>query len=305
MIIKQFDILGLGCVAVDDILRVPAWPEHDTKIRVTHYDRQCGGLTANALVAASRFGARCAFAGNLGHDADSAFVRQSLTQENINLDHIPPNSTARPIHSFIIVDESKETRTILFHLEGSLGADRELPSEEIIASSRVLFVDHYGIEGMIRASKIARSLGIPVVADLERNEWAGFDELLSLADHLIVSMKFARKLSGCSSPSAIAHKLFGPGKKVVVVTGGEEGCWYMDESRMVTHQKAFPVKVVDTTGCGDVFHGVYSAALAQEATLPERIRLAAAAAACKALHPGAQKGSPTRAEVDSFLNARG
>ncbi|MEY4393820.1 MAG: hypothetical protein RL595_1069 [Planctomycetota bacterium] len=301
---KKFDILGLGCVAVDDLLRVPAWPEPDTKVRLKHYDRQCGGLTANALVSAARFGAKCAFAGNLGHDPDSEFVRSTLIAEGINLEHIPVESSAKPIHSFIVVDESKDTRTILFHLEGSLGASTNAPSEEVILSSKVLFVDHYGIEGMIRAAKIARANGIPVVADLERNEWPGFEELLALTDHLIVSMKFARKLSGCSSPGAIAHKLFTPGKKVVVVTGGEEGCWFLDETRQLGLQKAFQVKAVDTTGCGDVFHGVYAATLAQGATLQERLRLASAAAAMKALHPGAQRGSPTKSQVDDFLKTQ-
>jgi ribokinase len=59
--------------------------------------------------------------------------------------------------------------------------------------------------------------------------------------------------------------------------------------------------VVDTTGCGDTFHGVYAAELARETGLPERIRRASAAAAIKAGHRGAQKGIPTRAAVDQFF----
>ncbi|MFZ4608239.1 MAG: PfkB family carbohydrate kinase [Gemmataceae bacterium] len=301
---KIFDVLGMGCVAVDEILRIPKWPEQDTKVRLTHYDRQCGGLTGNALVAASRFGANCAFAGHLGLDSNSDFVKSSFLKENINLDHVPWKTDSMPIHSFIIVDESNDTRTILFHLNGSTGAPAESPPEEVILSSKVLFVDHYGIEGMIRSAKIARRAGIPVVADLERNEWQGFDELLSLVDHLIISIKFARKISGCSSPGAIAHKLFTPGKKVVVVTGGEEGCWYVEENRILKHFPAFKVKAIDTTGCGDVFHGVYSACLAAGLPIHERIKFASGAAAMKSLHPGAQKGAPTKDQVIEFLKTR-
>lgn len=72
---------------------------------------------------------------------------------------------------------------------------------------------------------------------------------------------------------------------------------------MVKHQPAFKVRAVDTTGCGDVFHGAYAAALALGVTLSERVRLATAAAALKATQPGGQRGIPTRNQVDEFLNS--
>ena len=64
---------------------------------------------------------------------------------------------------------------------------------------------------------------------------------------------------------------------------------------------AFEITPVDTTGCGDVFHGVYAACLAQDKPLDTRILLASAAAALKTLHVGAQRGIPTRLEIEDFL----
>jgi sugar/nucleoside kinase (ribokinase family) len=88
-----------------------------------------------------------------------------------------------------------------------------------------------------------------------------------------------------------------------VITWGVQGCWYIgaDEPQAVRHQPAFPVQVMDTTGCGDVFHGVYAAGLAQGMALPERVRWASAAAALKATRPGGQLGIPIRAAVNDFL----
>src|SRR5436305_6526894 len=80
----QYDVLGLGCVAVDDLLYVPAYPPADAKVRVRRRERQCGGLTASALVAAARLGSRCAFAGVLGDDEDSAFVVACFAREGID-----------------------------------------------------------------------------------------------------------------------------------------------------------------------------------------------------------------------------
>ena len=59
--------------------------------------------------------------------------------------------------------------------------------------------------------------------------------------------------------------------------------------------------IVDTTGCGDVFHGAYAAALAQGEDLPRRIALASATAALKATRRGGQAGIPFRQAVEQFL----
>jgi sugar/nucleoside kinase (ribokinase family) len=69
-------------------------------------------------------------------------------------------------------------------------------------------------------------------------------------------------------------------------------------------QPAFPVNVVDTTGCGDVFHGAYAAALAANFPLEKRLKFASAAAALKAQVRGGQAGCPSRTEVEAFLSAR-
>src|ERR1700675_968277 len=108
-----FDVLGLGCTAVDDLLYVAAYPAVETKVRVRRRERQCGGLTATALVAAARLGSRCAFAGVLGDDEDSRFVLDAFERAGVDLTHVVHRSDARPIRSTIIIDEGQRTRTIL------------------------------------------------------------------------------------------------------------------------------------------------------------------------------------------------
>ena len=73
---------------------------------------------------------------------------------------------------------------------------------------------------------------------------------------------------------------------------------------MVLHQPAFRVETVDTTGCGDVFHGAYAAALREGRPIADRLRFAAAVAALKATRVGGQKGIPSREEVEAFLDGR-
>jgi len=88
-----------------------------------------------------------------------------------------------------------------------------------------------------------------------------------------------------------------------VVTGGELGCWYSEHGGDVHHLPALKVQAVDTTGCGDVFHGAYAACLAQGESAHKALKVATVAAGLKATQPGGRSGIPDRATIDRVLVA--
>jgi sulfofructose kinase len=303
---ESLDVLGLGAVAVDDLLFLREFPRPDSKMTIIRHERHAGGLAGTALVAARRMGRTCEYAGTLGDDELSQFVIDGLEAEGVSLRHIVRRAGTRPFHSTILVDTDKKTRTILGNEKNVVGADPELPAAEVIRSARVLIVDHAGIPGMIRAARIARAAGIPVVADLERDEAEPLAELIELTDHLILPYDFAKKLTRAAEGPSIARALWRADRAAVVITRGTDGSWYVtaEDPEKVYHQPAFRVPAVDTNGCGDVFHGVYAAGLSKGMSAAERIRFAAAVAAQKATQPGGQKGIPQRADADRFCRER-
>ena len=302
----RYDVLGLGCAAVDDILYVEQYPRADAKVRVLRRERHCGGLTATALVAATRLGAKCAFAGTLGFDEGSEFVLETMASEGVDTRHVVRREEAGPVRSVIIVDEQRRTRNVFAYVDDVRGADATRPAKKIIESSRVLFIDHFGIPGNIRAARIARRAGIPIVSDFEHAEAPRFREMLDLIDHPIFSLRMAEALTGVKHPARAAAKLWNEQRDTVVVTCGAHGSWFVSgETLQPRHLPAFRVEVTDTTGCGDVFHGAYAVALARGLAVEERIQFASAAAALKAMQHGGQLGIPKRQAVMKFLATRG
>ncbi len=296
------DVLGLGCAAVDELLSVDIYPTADAKTRVLRRERRFGGLTGTALVAAARLGARCGYAGRLGLDDASLAVEENFRREGIDTTHAPRDADSGVVHSTIIVAEKTGTRNVFSQAAGFSGAHEHLPAENVISGARVLLLDHHDITGAIRAAKIARAAGTAVIGDFERDDSPGFSELLALVDHLILSERFARELTGASSPDKAAEWLWKPERAAVVVTCGALGCWFVaPEMSAPGHLPARVVKAVDTTGCGDVFHGAYAAALLAGMELRARLRFASVAAALKASRPGGQAAIPTRAEVEAAL----
>lgn len=300
---RTVDVLGLGCAAVDDLLYVTSFPRADRKAPVLRRVRKCGGLTGTALVAASRLGALCAYGGCLGPDEFSRHVENNLRGEGIDVSRAPREPDAGVVTSTIVVGEDTGSRNIFFETPAKVGAHPLLPSEEILRSARVLFIDHLGMAGNLRAVGVARAAGIPVVADFEDAAAPEFAEVLAGVGHLILSQEFACQVTGRSSAAGAGAALWGPGRELVAVTCGAGGLWWVGSatSGVARHLKAFDVKAVDTTGCGDVFHGAYAASLARGEGVEERLRYAAAAAALKA----ARGEIPRRTELEVFLREQG
>jgi ribokinase len=296
---KQYDVLGFGAVAVDDLLYVDAYPAPDSKTPVRERRREGGGLAGTALVAAARLGAEAAWCGVMGYDELSCFTMDALSGEEVDCSHVVSEATARPHYSIIVVDRSTGSRTLLTSNEGVTPFPPENVTEELISSARVLFVDHHVSHSVIKAVRLARQNGIPVVADIERFP-EGIEELLPLVDHLICSEHAARQLTGEDEPEKIARKL-AEGRACGAVTLGENGCWWSENGGDANSLPAFKVHVVDTTGCGDVFHGAYAAHLAFGESIENAMRIAAACAALKATQPGGRAGIPNQEQLKQFL----
>ncbi|MBA3710585.1 MAG: hypothetical protein H0W83_17405, partial [Planctomycetes bacterium] len=110
------DILGLGCTSVDDVLFVDVVADADGKQPVIRRERHFGGLTATALVAAARLGARCAYAGILGDDPLSAAVIENLAREGIAVTSVPRVVGGAPVYATIVVAARPPSRTIYYSI---------------------------------------------------------------------------------------------------------------------------------------------------------------------------------------------
>lgn len=301
---KRIDILGLGTACIDDFLIVETFPKINEKIPVLEVDRRCGGLTGTALVAASRLGCKCGQVIRLDDREISNFIRDALVKEGMTLFEQNPEGGVTPYHSVIIVEKSTGERSILGRPPHNTVPDFGEREFALLDRTSAVYVDFYfaaKTRGIVAA---ARDKGLPVIGDFEGVS-EGSAELMTLVDHLIVPLAFAQSVTNAAGPVETAAALARqPGRAVACVTDGERGSWYAtgDRPDEVRHFPAFVITdLVDTTGCGDVFHGAYAASLVQGYPLDERIRRAAGTAALKAKKLGAQQGAPTTAELEAFL----
>jgi sulfofructose kinase len=133
----------------------------------------------------------------------------------------------------------------------------------------------------------ARSAGVPVVLDLDRDVPAAW-ELAAVATHTIADSTLSEAYGG---PARLLDRLTAMGTWAAV-TAGREG---------VIHRggrvPAFAITVRDSTGAGDVFHAAFALALAEGRSEREAMVFASAAAALRC-----ERGDvPFRAHVAAML----
>ncbi len=92
-------------------------------------------------------------------------------------------------------------------------------------------------------------------------------------------------------------------QQVVIIKRGEKGC-VGSSSEGEFSLPGFRVDVVDTTGCGDTFHGAFALALPRGQGVVPAARSASGAAALCATQLGGRSGVPTAAQLEQFLNER-
>lgn len=301
---KELDVLGVGCCAVDYVGTLERLPERDEKAGLDEMRITGGGLNATALVAVSRLGFRAAHLGSLGADPLSDIARGEFEKEKVSTRWITTRPGAGPTFAFVVVERSTGTRTIYVSTSAvhQLQAD-DIP-EQAVRSAKVVLVDDFQPRGAIRTAGIAREHGIPVVLDAENPGSEGIRELLTLTDYCAVGQAFAKGFSGFKSLRDAAAALLDLGIPNVIITRGPDPILVAaGETRF--EQPAFPAEVVDTTGCGDVFHGSLAAALSTGWSLAKCVEFAAAVAALKCRALGGRAGIPTYPETIRFLKERG
>jgi len=285
----------------DRIFSVPALPEGPIKLYASQFAETGGGPAATASVAIARLGGSARLMGRVGNDAVGQLIVDELVHEGIDVSGLARLEGARSAWSCVSVDMHGERLILNFPGEG-LNVEPAWINETLLRGCGALLIDMGWRRGAMAAIRIARSLSIPVVLDADFSPDPETRELIANADHVLFSQASLRLMTGTDDmPLALRQAVsLAANAQVIGVTVGGEGCLLL-ENDTLTAVPGLKVDVVDTLGAGDVFHGAYALAIAENASVAAAARFANAAAALKCTRHGGRAGSPVRHEVEAAL----
>lgn len=298
------DLLGLGMSILDSIQVVDRFPAEAGVTRVARSALMGGGPVPTALCAASRLGAKAAMIDRIGDDWRGGRIRAEYAKFGVDTTFLYDEPNRRCSFGTVLVREGDGERHLIFE-EGDFTslAVADLPREALLAC-RILHLNGRHWPACLDAARLVREGGGLVSFDGGAQRFASKHlELLPLIDILIVASDYAGCLAGAIPRVGQLEVLAGSGARLVGITDGAAGSWFLTKEGDRFHQPAFPVaEVVDTTGCGDVFHGAFLFALLRGDGPREAARLASAAAALNAGALGGRGHLPGWAEVETLLN---
>ena len=315
MVDKKVEVTSIGTLAVDYYAILEKIPELDQKIMAESYEEHPGGVAGNVITQVARLGISTGWIGKIGDDSSGDILVEQFLKDGIDFSHTERISGKKSMFTWILIDnQGKRTITMFPNiLSDFTGEDIRQKHTNYIKNSRVLLTEAcvLPLEPVITAMEIARNAGVTTIfdldvkpSDIEIMKMGSRDDLeriLSLTDILIPCKVAAAELLGTDEIGDNITDLLRYDIQTVAVTLGKKGCIAIDRNKPLIRIPEFPVKVVDTTGAGDAFHGGFVYGVLQKWPLK---RIASFANACGALccRKVGARSSATLAEVEKFIN---
>ena len=304
----HYDIVALGEPLIEFNQTAPGEPR---------FLQGYGGDTSNAMIAAARQGARCAYLTRVGDDAFGAQFRALWRAEGVDDAGVLTDPQA---HTAVYFVTHGADGHVFSYLRASSAASRMHPDDlahGLIERARFLHVSAISqaisisaCDTVYAAIARARAAGVQVCYDsnlrlrlwsLERAR-AVLRDTLASADWFLPSLDDMQTLTGMKVPEAILDWSRAAGARRIVLKLGRQGA-ILDDGERRLHVAPHAVTAVDATGAGDCFAGNFLARLAAGDAPADAVRWANVAAALSTTGFGAVAPLPRPEQVRAAVRA--
>ncbi|MFM2112082.1 MAG: hypothetical protein RLZZ271_742 [Pseudomonadota bacterium] len=293
-------IICLGVATLDQIFEIDELPAFPAKTTAQRFIVTGGGMASNAAVTVQRLGGQASYWGRVGTDLVGDQVIALMQREGVDVTHIHrvPGSATKA--NAVLIDGRGERLVIRAPTIGYPDDTSWLPLE-LVQQADAVHADSRWPGGTLAIFDAAAQHGKPSIFDGDSGDNEPMLQCARAATHPIFGETLFLQL-GLGDVREGLSKLFGGRNRICGVTCGGKGFhWY--DGQTLHHTPTPQVKVIDTLGAGDTFHGAYALAIAEGQSLEDAARFASAVAALKCTRFGGREGIPVRRDVEAFLRA--
>jgi len=301
-------ILGIGVCTLDVLTKVSSFPEDESVEEADSSELMGGGPVATALAAASKLGSPTTMLDTLGDGWQSEFIINELKSIGVSCDEIIIEDGAKASLASVLIRKSDGARAIRFVRSTAKALSDNAITKEIISQHKIIHCNGRHLNACLKAASKCKAVNGERFMSFDGGAGRYRKELLPLMkviDIAIVAKDFASKLS---SQNDLNSKLWScmkeafPKAGILGITDGIKGSWFLNEDGTTFHQPAYSVPLtVDTTGCGDVYHGAFLNGILRNLSVEESAKMASAAGALNAMKMGGRGNLVNHDRLNLFL----
>ncbi|NCB05557.1 MAG: ribokinase [Clostridia bacterium] len=293
--ISQADLLILGLCGQSVFLTVPDFHQPEETLHATSFFCEPGGKGYNQAVAAARMGAKTAFAGAVGCDADADACAARLALEGVQ-SLLIPKTGCHTAYAAILTDAKGENRITVYPGAVMSAEDVSALEPQLKAAKLVLLTPEIPEEAFAKAVQLAHIHHVRLIVNpAPFMPWV----IPYLGDAWCVTPNRNEVcgMLGLSDAACLEAALADAPWPRMVVTLGAEGALCVQNGR-ITRIPAPMVTPVDTTGAGDALNGALCAALLAGCSLPEAAAAGVKAASLSVARLHVLDGMPRREDIN-------
>lgn len=299
-------IIVFGSMNIDMILPVDRFPHPgETVLCSADYLSRPGGKGSNQAMAAAKAGAKVAMVGKVG---DDGFGRRSVANlKSQSIWTAGVGISDRPTGCSTIGVDRTGANIVMVAPGANLDATADQVPDEILidknivlAQMEVTAAETFAVLERAHALGATTILNASPAGEIERGVLAHIDYLIV---NEIEAEQLARSLSITQTTDTkdLCKALAQQGDFTCIMTMEGKGS-LAARGNDLWHVPALRVDVVDTTGAGDAFCGIFAACLQKDLSLEDCLHRASLGASLSCLGLGAQSGMPFLEDIEGRLN---
>ncbi len=266
-------LVVVGSINLDVTFNVDMLPQSGKTTTILNSTTTAGGKGANQAVGAAKLHREVTLIGEIGNDADAAFLFDTLERENVTTQGLHRDLNAQTGKAYIYIEQGGESAvTILSGANGNLSAEGIRKRQYLFKNAGFcLLATEIPVDTVMEAARVARECGVKNILKPAALKTIP-EELLELTDIFIPNRKEAAALCPVSGTvEAQAEYFLGKGMEAVIITLGEEGC-YLKTAEVSRHFPAADFLSIDATGGADAFISAFASYLSEGFSLLCTIR---------------------------------
>ena len=291
-------IICVGSVFIDHIASINSFPKKPIKILANNLDKRLGGSAAVAALTVKKFCGKVEFVGRIGDDDASVFIKKELNSKKLKFSKSLILKNTSSSQSYLFEDKKGE-RLLANYSSKKILLTKKIPHFVLSGNHTYLF-DTRWIQAALYLSKQSAIGKIKCVGDIDNFKMnKNIKEIVLNTTYPIFSENGLYDFCKIKSPLKALKSLFIRKNKFYAVTLGENGVMCVDNHQIFLC-KPPKIKVVETNGAGDVFHGAFAYSVDQNNNISHAIKFATAAATLKCTKKGGIKSLPSLSSVNKL-----